>query len=119
MEALAFTHVHAAHEEVSLNPDAYELTLFKGLNWQPPSSAWIGLLAALAAVSILSTTGNAFAIGSGRYYVASSSLNVRNSPNGYVVKTLGYGQAVDLTGYTSGPWAQTVPGNWVYTSYLR
>lgn len=115
MEALAYIHCCAAYDEaVGIENDFPEWEF----NWKLPSSAWISLLATVAALSILGTTSGAFAVGSGRYYVASSGLNVRSSPGGNVVKTLGYGQAVDLTGYTSGGWAQTVPGNWVYASYL-
>jgi uncharacterized protein YgiM (DUF1202 family) len=116
VEALAYNHAYAAYEEAA--GIEYDLPEWE-LNWKPPSSAWIGLLAAIAAISVLSTTGAAFAISAGRYYVSSgSSLNVRTSPNGYIIKTLRSGQAVDLNGRTSGSWAQTVPRNWVHTSLL-
>lgn len=119
MEALAYMHAHAACEEVA-EGIKYDFPRWE-LNWKPPSSAWIGLLATVAAISILSTTSGAFAISAGRYYVANSrGLHVRSSPSfGYnVIYTRGDGQPVDLTGRTSGLWAETVPGNWVYASLL-
>ena len=117
MEALAYNYAYAAYEEAA--GIEYDLPEWE-LNWKPPSSAWIGLLAAVAAISIVSTTGAAFAISAGRYYVSGNGLNVRKSPNGAYLYTRGYGQPVDLTGRTdrSGLWAQTVPGNWVYASLL-
>lgn len=115
MEALAYIHCCTAYDEAAGIENDFPEWEF---NWKLPSSAWISVLATVAALSILGTSSGAFAIGSGRYYVAASGLNVRNSPGGYVVKTLGRGQAVDLTGYTSGPWAETARGNWVYANYL-
>ncbi len=116
MEALAYNHAYAAYETAT--GIEYDFPEWK-LNWKLPSSGWIGLLAVVTAVSILSTTSGAFAVSAGRYYVGSSSgVNVRTSPNGTILYTRGYGQAVDLTGRTSGSWAQTVPGNWVYSSLL-
>lgn len=116
MEGLAYTYCCAAYEEAE--GIEYDFPEWEP-NWTLPSSAWIGLSAVVAAISILSTSASAFAISAGRHYVANSrGLNVRNSPGGYVVKTLRNGQAVDLTGRTSGAWAQTVPGNWVYASLL-
>lgn len=116
MEALAYTYSCAAYEEAA--GIEYEFPEWE-LNWKLPSSGWIGLLAFVTALSMLSTTSGAFAISAGRYYVGSSSgVNVRSSPGGSVIYTRGYGKAVDLTGRTSGPWAQTVPGNWVHSSLL-
>ncbi len=50
-----------------------------------------------------------------------TGVNMRSAPNGTVIATLGSGQAVTLTGVTSGNWTQiTVNGltGYVYTSYL-
>ncbi|MCC8183109.1 MAG: SH3 domain-containing protein, partial [Clostridiales bacterium] len=50
-----------------------------------------------------------------------TGVNLRSAPNGTVIATLGSGQAVTLTGVTSGSWTQiTVNGltGYVYTSYL-
>lgn len=50
-----------------------------------------------------------------------TGVNLRSEPNGTVIATLGSGQAVTLTGVTSGNWTQiTVNGltGYVYTSYL-
>ncbi|MCD7760464.1 MAG: SH3 domain-containing protein, partial [Clostridiales bacterium] len=50
-----------------------------------------------------------------------TGVNMRSEPNGTVIATLGSGQAVTLTGVTSGNWTQiTVNGltGYVYTSYL-
>ena len=115
MEALAYIHCCAAYDEAAGIENDFPEWEF---NWKLRSSAWIGLLATVTALSILGTTSDAFAIRSGRYYVSGSSLNVRSCPGGCVVKTIGRGRAVDLTGYTSGPWAQTARGNWVYASLV-
>lgn len=50
-----------------------------------------------------------------------TGVNLRSTPNGTVIAALGSGQAVTLTGVTSGNWTQvTVNGltGYVYTSYL-
>ncbi|MCC8128374.1 MAG: SH3 domain-containing protein [Clostridiales bacterium] len=50
-----------------------------------------------------------------------TGVNMRSEPNGTVIATLGSGQAVTLTGVTSGNWTQiTVNGltGYVYSSYL-
>ncbi|MBD1929232.1 peptidoglycan-binding protein [Trichocoleus sp. FACHB-90] len=115
METLAYIHLSVAHEEVTLNPDAYEVTLFKGLNWKPPSSAWIGLLSAMMALSIVSLANSAMAA-----YVRTngSSLKVRSSPNGAVVGSLRNGTDISLSGRYSGGWAQLSNGNWVSAAWV-
>ena len=52
------------------------------------------------------------------YVTAGSGLLIRNSPGGYVIGSLGYGQAVALTGNTSGGWAELANGGWVAERYL-
>ncbi len=116
MEILAYTHLSLAHEEAD-NPEvqAYELNLFKGLNWKPPSSAWIGLIASIMALLILSLSNSAMAA-----FVRTngSSLNVRSNPDGRIVGNLPNGASISLSGRISGGWSQLSNGNWVASRWI-
>jgi hypothetical protein len=115
METLAYSHLSLAHEEAEyLEPDAYELKLFKGLNWTPPSSAWIGLIASLMTlVSLASNVQAAYVRTNG------SPLNLRASPAGAIVGSLRNGSYVSVAGNSSGSWTQlTNPRGWVSSRWI-
>ena len=114
MEILAYTHWSLTHED-HLEPENYELKLFQGLNWKPRSSAWIGLISSILALSILSGANGAMAA-----FVRTngSPLHVRSSPSGSVVGTLPNGRSVSLSGQRSGDWVQLSNGNWVYSRWI-
>jgi len=61
-------------------------------------------------------------VGGTAFVTAGSGLLVRNAPAGDVVGSLGYGQAVKLTGKTSSAggrsWSQLSSGNWVASGFL-
>ena len=117
MEILSYTHLSLAYEEAD-DPEAqaYELKLLKGLNWKPPSSAWIGLIASIMALLILSLANSAMAA-----FVRTngSSLNVRSSPDSTIVGTLPNGASISLSGRSSGSWSQLSNGNWVASRWIR
>jgi peptidoglycan hydrolase-like protein with peptidoglycan-binding domain len=117
MEILAYTHWSLVHEEIDpLESADYELNIFKGLNWKPPSSAWIGLIASIMALFVLNIASSAMAA-----FVRTngSSLNVRSSPGGRIVNSLPNGSYVSLSGRSSGGWTQLSNGNWVYSRWIR
>lgn len=116
METLAYTHLAIAHEEVAnLEPGAYELKLFKELDWKLPSSAWISLVASVMALSILNLASSSLAA-----YVRTngSPLNVRSSPAGRIVGSLNNGTYISPNGQTSGNWTQLSWGNWVSSYWI-
>ena len=81
----------------------------------PQTLAALGLDPYLTA----SSGGSTGVPASGRVYVtAGSGLVIRNSPGGYRIGGLGYGEAVALTGRTSGGWAELASGGWVAERYL-
>ncbi|HEY9601789.1 MAG TPA: peptidoglycan-binding protein [Allocoleopsis sp.] len=115
METLAFSHVSLAHEEAEyLEPDAYELKLFQGLNWTPPSSAWIGLIASLMTLVSLATNVQAA-------YVRTngSPLRLRAAPAGRIIGSLRNGSYISVSGNSSGSWTQlTNPRGWVSSRWI-
>lgn len=121
MEALAYLHLCNVHEEANVNPDAGELKLFEGFNWQPPSSAWIRLISIVMALSILSLESSASA------YVATvrtngSPLNVRTGPgiDYRVVDTLPNGTRIRLNGNRSNGWSElSRVRDWVSSFWIR
>ncbi len=118
MEALAYTHLSLAHDEAAnLDPTAYELKLFKGLNWKPPSSAWIGLIASIMALSLMGLANSAMAA-----FVRTngSPLHVRSGPStSYpIVGSLPNGASISLSGRTSGDWSQLFSTNWVNSYWI-
>jgi peptidoglycan hydrolase-like protein with peptidoglycan-binding domain len=117
MEILAYTHWSLVHEEFDhLESAEYELNVFKELNWKPPSSAWIGLIASIMALLMLNVASSAMAA-----FVRTngSPLNVRSSPSGRIVNSLPNGSYVSLSGRSSDGWAQLSNGNWVYSRWIR
>lgn len=118
MEALAYSHLSLAHDEAAtLEPTAYELKLFKGLTWKPPSSAWIGLIASIMAISLMGLANSAMAA-----FVRTngSPLNVRSGPStSYpVVGSLPNGASISLSGRTSADWSQLISSNWVNSYWV-
>jgi hypothetical protein len=97
METLAYMHLSMAHEEADLDPGVYDLKLFNGFNWKPPSSAWIRLLSAIMAVSILSLANSSFAYTSRLVLVNTrvSPLMIRNE-QGKVIGSLEKGTYVRI-----------------------
>jgi peptidoglycan hydrolase-like protein with peptidoglycan-binding domain len=114
METLAYTHLSLAHEEAAYRePEAYELKLFKGLNWKPPSSAWIGLIASvMTLLSIASSVQAAYVRTNG------SPLNLRAQPAGRIVGSLPNGSYVSLSGRSSGDWSQLSNGRWASSRWI-
>lgn len=116
MEILAYTHWSINHEQADhLEPEADELNFFKGLNWKPRSSAWIGLISSMMALLILGIASSAMAA-----FVRTngSPLNVRTSPGGRVVGSIPNGRSLSLSGRSSGGWTQLSNGNWVYSRWI-
>lgn len=118
MEALAYTHSSIAHEQLDLNPDAYELKLFEGFNWKRiPSSAWLRLVSVAVLLSSLSIIAPAMAI-----YVNSPNgrcVFIRNGPGSQysIYSCVADGSPLLPVVGRSGNWVQLSSGRWVYGPY--
>lgn len=118
METLAYLHLCTVYEEAN-HPDAEELQFFEGCSWQPPSSAWLGLISTIVALSILSLASSVSAY-IARVRTNGSPLNVRTGPGlSYaVVDALPNGSQVRLDGNRSGSWSQLFGRNWVSSDWI-
>lgn len=117
METLAYTHLYEAREVANLDPEAYELKLFEGVNWKRlPNSAWMGLLGIAVLLSSLSPMLPASAL---RANPPGGCLNARYGPGTqYGVYTcVRRGAALKPVVARRGSWLQLSSGRWVYGPY--
>lgn len=49
----------------------------------------------------------------------SGRVNIRKSPNGPIVRTIGDGETVSLTGKKQGEWHQTINNQWIHRSTFK
>lgn len=110
MESLALAHSFLAYEEPA--PEVQ-------VNFNLPSSAGMGLVAATLTLSTLAISGSAEAA-SMRVATNGSNLNVRCGPGMVhcVVGKLSPGQKVHTTGRYRHGWAQLSNGGWVSSAWL-
>ncbi|NEP13818.1 MAG: SH3 domain-containing protein [Symploca sp. SIO2C1] len=122
MEILAYIQLSAnCDEATSIETNFCELKLLKGINWKKlASSPWISFTSLILAIAILSTAASAIAadIIYGRVRTDGKFLNVRSSPNGFVVGTLANGDQVTLTGRNVDGWLELTDGNYILARWI-
>ena len=122
METLAYIQLSTNYEELSnVELNCCDLKLVETVKWQKlASSAWISFVSLVLAIGILSTTVSSIAAENiyGRVRTDGKFLNVRSSPDGAVVGTLGNGDRVSLTGRNVDGWLELNDGNYVLARWI-
>ncbi|NES21722.1 MAG: SH3 domain-containing protein, partial [Symploca sp. SIO3E6] len=122
MEALASIQLSANYDEsLSREANVCGLKLWEGVIWQKfASSAWISFVSLVLAIAILSTAASTMAaeLINGRVRTDGRFLNVRSSPNGFVVGSLANGDQVTLTGRNIDGWLELGDGSYVSARWI-
>ncbi|NEP58959.1 MAG: SH3 domain-containing protein [Symploca sp. SIO2G7] len=122
METLASIQLSAKYEEsLSIEANVCELKFLEGVIWQKfACSAWINFVSLVLAIAILSTAVSTLAaeLIYGRVRTDGRFLNVRSSPNGFVVGSLANGDQVTLTGRNVDDWLELSDGNYVSARWI-